>query len=235
MFVTLQEVDNSDNSSSHFDLWHQQFVCHQSLWIQYCGLACFDPSFSTTCIPIPEDARCLLAQVTHINDFIEPFFILVIYVSANVTRERREFFEQLLQFHQLDPYDDRSCADRLIIAGDCNFTIQSSQASSSYRNWIQLLNSHFHNLMSELRDLCILTFRRSAVTRSTINYLFLSTILSANHIDATVDFADPEWSDHAIISVELKLDLADSHGPGAWRANPVYLDHRDFLDVLLTC
>ncbi|ORE03774.1 hypothetical protein BCV72DRAFT_179952, partial [Rhizopus microsporus var. microsporus] len=75
-FVALQEVDNSDNPSSHFDLLHQQFVCHQSLWTQYCGLVCFDPSFSITRIPMPEDARCLLAQVTHINDFIKPFFIL---------------------------------------------------------------------------------------------------------------------------------------------------------------
>ncbi|CAO3699873.1 unnamed protein product [Rhizopus microsporus] len=82
--------------------------------------------------------------------------------------------------------------------------------------------------MSDLRDLHTPTFRRGEVIRSTIDYLFLSTILSANYIDATVDFVDPEWSDHAILSVELKLDLADSHGPGAWRANPVYLGHKGF-------
>ncbi|PHZ13154.1 uncharacterized protein RHIMIDRAFT_129447 [Rhizopus microsporus ATCC 52813] len=158
--------------------------------------------------------------------FYKPFFILVIYAPANLTRERREFFERPLQFQQLDPYDDRSCVDRLVIAGDFNFTIQSSQSSSSYRNWIQLLSSHFQNVMSDLRDLHTPTFRRGAVTRSTVDYL--STTLSANYIDATVDFVDLEWSDHAILAVELKLDLADSHGPGAWRANPIYLGHKDF-------
>lgn len=34
-FAALQEVDNSNSSSSHFALLHQQFVCHQRLWTQY--------------------------------------------------------------------------------------------------------------------------------------------------------------------------------------------------------
>lgn len=144
--------------------------------------------------------------------FIEPFFILVIYVPANVTRERLEFFERLLQFQQLYSYVNWPFVDRLVITGDFNFTIQSSY----YQNWIQLLNRHFQNVMSDLHDLHTCTFRRGAVTRSTVNYLFLSATLFVNYIDATVDFVDPEWPDHTILSVELKLDLADSHYPGAW-------------------
>ncbi|RCH84059.1 hypothetical protein CU097_007529 [Rhizopus azygosporus] len=85
IFATLQEMDNSDNPFFQFDLLHQHPVY-------------FDPSFSITRIPIPEDARCFLAQVTLINDFIEPFFILAIYTPANVARERHEFLKGFHSF-----------------------------------------------------------------------------------------------------------------------------------------
>ncbi|KAG1039990.1 hypothetical protein G6F43_012387 [Rhizopus delemar] len=133
----------------------------------------------------------------------------------------------LLQFQQLDPYGELSCVDRLLIAGDFNFNIKSSQATT-HRPWVDFLNAYFQNVITDLRDLHTPTFRRGSATRSVIDYIMVSNTLSANYLNAGVDFINPKWSDHAALSVDMKLDNADSYGPGIWRANPIYLVHKDY-------
>ncbi|KAG1050387.1 hypothetical protein G6F43_007332 [Rhizopus delemar] len=91
-FVALQEIDNSGGTGIHLQTLHQQFCSQQSLWTQYCGLLCFDPQYSLQRIPLPEDSRCILAQVTHVNEQMAPFHILVVYAPASSNRARHEFF-----------------------------------------------------------------------------------------------------------------------------------------------
>ncbi|KAG1034707.1 hypothetical protein G6F43_013355 [Rhizopus delemar] len=64
-FVALQEIDQSSDSFQHQNILHQQFCCQQSLWTEYCGLLCFDPQFTLSRIPLPEDSRCILAKTSH--------------------------------------------------------------------------------------------------------------------------------------------------------------------------
>ncbi|KAG1455260.1 hypothetical protein G6F55_007173 [Rhizopus delemar] len=82
-FVALQEIDNSGGTGIHLQTLHQQFCSQQSLWAQYCGLLCFDPQYSLQRIPLPEDSRCILAKVTHVNEQMAPFHILVIYARLH--------------------------------------------------------------------------------------------------------------------------------------------------------
>ncbi|KAG1441530.1 hypothetical protein G6F57_018677 [Rhizopus arrhizus] len=91
-FVALQEIDNSGSNIHHLQLLHQQFCSHQSFWTRYCGLLCFDPQYTLTGIPLPEDAHCILAKITHINDQMAPFYILVVYAPTSSPRDRLEFF-----------------------------------------------------------------------------------------------------------------------------------------------
>ncbi|ORE11366.1 hypothetical protein BCV72DRAFT_194492, partial [Rhizopus microsporus var. microsporus] len=75
-FVTLQEVDNSQNPLNHFSTLHKQFCSSQSFWNQYCGIVSLDNQFHLEQIPLPEDSRCILTRVSHVNQEVSPFFIL---------------------------------------------------------------------------------------------------------------------------------------------------------------
>lgn len=98
-----------------------------------CGLLCFDPQFTISRIPLPEDSRCILAQVDHIDGHMEPFHILVVYAPASSSKARAEFFESILNFRQLSPLDTISCVDCLIIAGDFNYSIPTASLTRNSR------------------------------------------------------------------------------------------------------
>ncbi|KAG1534096.1 hypothetical protein G6F49_013421 [Rhizopus delemar] len=201
----------------------------------YISLLCFDPQYSLQRIPLPENSRCILAQVTHVNEQMAPFHILVIYAPASSNRARHEFFNSLLAFRQLSPYDPISCVDRMIIAGDFNYSLQSSSMvhrSIPPPQWLYFLQCHFQNVMTDLRSLETATFRRGATTHSTIDYIYLSLDMSINYVAADVEFLNPEWTDHALLQVTLKADLLFDTGPGLWRANPVYSDSQNCPNVL---
>ncbi|KAG0819264.1 hypothetical protein G6F16_012464 [Rhizopus arrhizus] len=97
------------------------------------GLLCFDPQYFLTRIPLPEDSQCILAQVSHVTGNMAPFHILVIYAPASSHRARLEFFNTLLTFRQLSPLDPLSCIDRMIIAGDFNYSLPQSSSSQGSR------------------------------------------------------------------------------------------------------
>ncbi|KAG1229190.1 hypothetical protein G6F35_002156 [Rhizopus arrhizus] len=234
-FVALQEIDNSGSNGIHLQTLHRQFCSQQSLWTQYCGLLCFEPHYSLTRIPLPDDSRCILAQVTHVNGQMAPFHILVVYAPASSNRARHEFFNTLLTFRQLSPYDPISCVDRMIIAGDFNYSLQSSSTahrSNPPTQWLHFLQCHFQNVMTDLRSLETATFRRGATTHSTIDYIYLSLDMSINYVDADVEFLNSEWTDHALLQVTLKAVLLFETGPGLWRANPVYTKIKEYRQKL---
>ncbi|KAG1506717.1 hypothetical protein G6F52_011815 [Rhizopus delemar] len=224
-FVALQEIDNCGASLPHQNILHQQFCCQQSLWTKYCGLLCFDPQFTISRIPLPEDSRCILAQVDHIDGHMEPFHILVVYAPASSSKARAEFFESILNFRQLSPLDTISCVDRLIIAGDFNYSISTASSTRNSRppqQWVHFLQCHFRNVMSDLRSLVTPTFRRGELSHSTIDYIYMSLDLAINYVDADVEFLNPHWTDHALLTLVFKPDLPTPSGPGLWRANPTY-------------
>lgn len=231
-FVALQEIDQSSDSFQHQNILHQQFCCQQSLWTEYCGLLCFDPQFILSRIPLPEDSRCILAKVTHIEGSMDPFHILVIYAPASSSKARAEFFDTILTFRQLSPYDTLSCVDRMIIAGDFNYALPSFSTPRTTRHpqhWLHFLQCHFRNVISELRGLDTPTFRRGDTTRSAIDYLYISLDLSVHYVDAEVEFLNPQWTDHALLGLTFQMDLSTTTGPGLWRANPIYVANKDFM------
>ncbi|KAG1340279.1 hypothetical protein G6F62_005474 [Rhizopus arrhizus] len=233
-FVSLQEIDNSGSNGIYLQTLHQQFCCQQSLWTQYCVLLCFNPQYFLTRIPLPDDSRCILAQVTHVNGQMAPFHILVVYAPASSNRARQEFFDALLTFRQLSPYDPISCVERMVIAGYFNYSLQSSSRahrSNPPPQWLHFLQCHFQNVMTDLRSLETTTFRRGATTHSTINHIYVSLDMSINYVDVDVEFLISEWTDHALLQVTLKADLLDT-GPGLWRVNPMYTNIKEYRQKL---
>lgn len=162
-FVTLQEVDNSQNPLDHFSILHKQFCSFQSFWNQYCGIVSLDNQFHLEQIPLPEDSRCILTRVSRVDQEVSLFFILVLYAPASSSRERISFFNSLLDFAQLSPYSDQSCIERLIIAGDFNYDASniglcSSSSRNGLRQWNHFLRCHFRNVKSDLRQINTPTF-----------------------------------------------------------------------------
>ncbi|KAG1508517.1 hypothetical protein G6F47_008389 [Rhizopus delemar] len=234
-FVALQEIDNSGSNIHHLQLLHQQFCSHQSFWTRYCGLLCFDPQYTLTGIPLPEDAHCILAKITHINDQMAPFYILVVYAPASLPRDKFEFFDFLLSYRQLSPYDSDSCVNRMIIAGDFNYSLPSPSSINRAPpppRWLHFPQYHFQNVMVDLRSLDTPTFRRGPYTQSTIDFIYVD--MSVNYVDANVEFLNASGTDHTLLQVTLKADFLFDTGPGIWRANSLYVDIKEYRQQLAT-
>ncbi|ORE10511.1 hypothetical protein BCV72DRAFT_313794, partial [Rhizopus microsporus var. microsporus] len=168
-FVTLQEVDNSQNPLDHFSTLHKQFCSSQSFWNLYCGIVSLDNQFHLEQISLPEDFHYILTRVSHVDQEVSPFFILVLHDPASLPRERISFFSSLLNFAQFSQYSDQSCIERLIIAGDFNYdasniSLRSSSSQFGLHQWNHFLCCHFSNVMSNLHQLNTPTFHRRDTT-----------------------------------------------------------------------
>ncbi|KAG1039064.1 hypothetical protein G6F43_012587 [Rhizopus delemar] len=214
-FVALQEIDNSGSNIHHLQLLHQQFFSHQSFWTRCCGLLCFGPQYTLTHIPLPEDAH-------------------FVYAPAS-PRDRLEFFDSLLSYRQISLYDSNSCIDRIVIAGDFNYSLPSlllTNRASPPPRCLHFLQCHFQNVMVDLRSLDTPTFRRGPCTQSTIDFIYVSIDMSVNYVDANVEFLNASWTDHALLQVTLKADFLFDTGPDIWRANPLYVDIKGYRQQL---
>ncbi|KAG1452697.1 hypothetical protein G6F46_009351 [Rhizopus delemar] len=177
----------------------------------------------------------LIPKVSHINGQIALFHILVVYAPISSPHDRQEFFDTLLTFQQLSPYDPGSCVDRMIIAGDFNYTLKSqalSSRSSVPSRGLHFLQYHFKNVMMDLGSLDTPTFRLDSSTQSIIDYIYVSLDLSINFVETDVEFINSTWTDHALLQMTLKTDFQFNTGPGIWRANPIYADIKEYCQQL---
>ncbi|KAG1144619.1 hypothetical protein G6F37_012271 [Rhizopus arrhizus] len=76
------------------------------------------------------------------------------------------------------------------------------------------------------------TFRRGT-TCSTIDYIFASESLLVNIHASAVDFLQPTWTDHALLTTSFKF-VQNHQGPGLWRANPHLTKNAFFINDLST-
>lgn len=97
--------------------------------------------------------------------------------------------------------------------------------------WHWIMTQHFvessHKLQS---DPYIPTFRRAG-TLTTIDYMFLHPVLAATTNASRVQYLHNEWTDHALLSVQLRFDNME-HGQGIWRANPSLATYTYFVEQL---
>ena len=76
------------------------------------------------------------------------------------------------------------------------------------------------------------TFLRNS-SRSCIDYIFVSDDLYPFTSFPLVDFINPLWTDHQLVSAELHLGQAPL-GPGLWRCNPALAHDDSFCSELYT-
>lgn len=108
-------------------------------------------------------------------------------------------------------------------------TIPPNSISQWIWHWImtQQYTEASHGLQT---DPIIPTFRRNT-SLSTIDYFFLNPILASFVNSSQVQFISPEWTDHTLLSVDLRFDSPD-HGSGIWRANPNLTKNTYFVEQL---
>ncbi|KAI8330151.1 hypothetical protein EDC96DRAFT_414657, partial [Choanephora cucurbitarum] len=133
-------------SPSIIPVLNTQFQAHQSLWTSNCGIVSFSSSYQFSPDLLPDDDRVILTKVTNPHNLFPPFFILVVYAPASSGRERKTFFNHLLDSLNLPSLDVDS--ERLFIAGDFNYSyLRPNLFSSTSERWISFLDERFTNTL----------------------------------------------------------------------------------------
>ncbi|OBZ87548.1 hypothetical protein A0J61_04403 [Choanephora cucurbitarum] len=198
-----------------------QFQAHQSLWTSY--------QFSSDLLP--NDDRVILTKDTNSHNLFPPFFILVVYAPASFDRERKTFFNHLLDPLHLPSLDVDF--ERLFIAGGFNYSyLRSNLFSFNSERWTSFLDENFTNILQafDLHELPI--FCHNASASSTIDYIFAGRSLHQSVVAASLQMVNPAWSDHSLLTLKCSLGTSTT-SLGLWRAHLRLLHMTSFQDCLL--
>ena len=227
--VALQEIQSSPQNH---ELYHRQFLAQDSLWTHHCGLLSLSPNISLTRIPIPEDTRAILAEVSHSSNAFLPLHVLVVYAPAHSPSMRNAFFQDILT--SLTTFYGDNAPERLIVMGDFNYSpFRETGPSQIPILWQNFLCNYFIDGITSSNEIPAPTFRRGATTRSTIDYVFSSKDLDDFRYASSVDFVNSNWTDHAMLAVTYVFENP-SCGKGLWRANPLLARQPAFRQQLAT-
>jgi hypothetical protein len=104
--------------------------------------------------------------------------------------------------------------NNVLVMGDFNYRLDKT--SGINENWLHTLNTFFQDCFANNKAN---TFKRGNST-STIDFVYCSNVLYYNNItNQHQQFIRDSWTDHDLLSVELKYD-SPTMGSGQWKANP---------------
>lgn len=240
--LTLQETHATfPDIQASLDI---HFQAKSTCWTKHCGVVILNPMIEMEPILITIDQRMILCRISHSSQKFSPFYLITIY-APSVQLERQTFFQQLLSLPFFTnpwttPENSSVVGDilddsRVLLTGDFNyhpdFTSQSPRLAPQ-RQWIELLQTYFHNCVHPESPTVAPTFRRGRAM-TTIDYMYASPRLHTTLTASGVEFLNNEWTDHALLTCSF-TSTSDKHGPGIWRANPALTKNYHFLDALHT-
>ncbi|KAI9346715.1 hypothetical protein BD770DRAFT_328092, partial [Pilaira anomala] len=215
---------------------HFQPQC--SHWTKHVGIVSLSPNYQVTIINtdhVYANDRFQLCRIDHPQQFYESFYVLNIYAPANNDQIRKDFFGKLT--NMLYDQHDTINFNRLIISGDFNYSLLRNRrlTSSTSSDWLALLDTYFYNTM-QMNDFTeIPTFQRTnngSMIASVIDYIYVGQLLYTQLKDTNISRLNAAWSDHSILDITFVAGTSPT-GPGLWRANPTYANHRA-LQLLIT-
>lgn len=232
--LSLQETHASESSIQSLNI---QLQAKQTFWTEHCGIVSFSPTYVLTQVStahIFTSDRFILCQVQHPHQFYAPFYLINIYAPSSSQSQRRSFFASILDM--LTKLADSIDLNRLIVSGDFNYDYHRDIASGkalrqTNLNWVSFLQESFYNCMLHNGLDTLPTFKRSLNITSSIDYIYVGSMLQHSVTESEIEYIQPRWSDHAILSVQLKMGNSKI-GPGLWRANPAYVNNPKFRDTL---
>ncbi|KAI8328039.1 hypothetical protein BC941DRAFT_329074, partial [Chlamydoabsidia padenii] len=129
--------------------FESQLQTTHSIWTPHCGLVSYSDNFKLTALDTQQNDRVILGQVSHPNDHYYPFYILNIYAPAKSGQARRLFFNSILDLLQQHSQQGTVDMDRLIIAGDFNYSLNRPNIHQhTSLNWVSFIDEHFKNTMN---------------------------------------------------------------------------------------
>ena len=187
----------------------------------FCAILRKDDTLSFTNHSISPDNRAILATITSTTTTLS-FDIVCIYAPAN-PQDRSPFLNNLLLlpfFISPPPF--------FTLVGDLNFRHHSRNNHPNFQDWLR------RNVMDALLDgqQELPTFTHAAGGyRSTIDYIFLSPTL-ANHTSNKRLLYSCGFSDHDLLSVDLRPPGGTPRGKGVWRCNKFHIRQPEFAPIL---
>ncbi|KAG1036563.1 hypothetical protein G6F43_013025 [Rhizopus delemar] len=230
-----------------------KFQAKSSIWSHHCGIVSLNSSIILSASLVTIDQRLIACTVSHVDQVFEPFTIVTIYAPASV-QPRREFYYHIMKLPlfsriHIDSLDgiqvdlqslESQLPHRILITGDFNYSPSiSCRATNStmqspfhvaQQKWHNFLLANFNEVTHPSLDNPLPTFRRGT-TLSTIDYFFSSLSLSSCVLKSRIEFINPSWTDHALLSVQFKFG-SNLHGKGLWRANPYLAANPQFISTL---
>ncbi|KAI7889500.1 uncharacterized protein EV154DRAFT_514448 [Mucor mucedo] len=101
--------------------------------------------------------------------------------------------------------------NQLIISGDFNYDVSRDVTSrkgllKTSAQWLTYLDSLFYNSTIHNSMHTLPTFQRQIGTTSTIDCIYLGLTLKNNIKDASIQYIQSKWSDHALLQLQLNVD-----------------------------
>ena len=123
----IMAFQETHTTTDHENFINVQFQASQSLWTRHCGLLSFSSKYQLSDNLIPSNPRIILSKISHPQNFYAPFHVLVVYAPASTGKDRREFFDSVLDalnsVSDIDPH-------RIIILGDFNYSYHRRNLST---------------------------------------------------------------------------------------------------------
>ncbi|KAG1532531.1 hypothetical protein G6F51_013062 [Rhizopus arrhizus] len=212
-------------NTDHVNFINVQFQASQSLWTRHCGLLSFSSNYQLSDNLIPSNPRIILSKISHPQNFYTPFHVLVVYAPASTGKDRREFFDSVLDalnsVSDIDPH-------RIIILGDFNYSYHRRNLSTQTSlKWVSYLEESFYNVMHSGDNSNIPTFRRNDEIYSTIDYIFISNQMRPMLKSTDIHRLHSSWTDHQLLSLSINLGQTPT-GFGLWRANPILAQQKAY-------
>ena len=192
-----------------------------AIWTPFCAILLKDNSLSFTNQSISPDKRAIFATITS-TATNSTFDTTCIYAPAN-PQDRSTFLNNLLLlpfFVSPPPF--------FALAGDLNFRHHTRNRHPLFQEWLR--QNAVDALLDGQQELP--TFTSSAGRhRSTIDYIFLSPTL-ANHTSHKRLLYSCGFSDHDLLSIDLRPPGGTPRGKGVWQCNKFHIRQPEFSPIL---
>ncbi|KAI9488277.1 hypothetical protein BDB00DRAFT_772823, partial [Zychaea mexicana] len=190
-----------------------QFQSTSSFWSNHVGLVSLNSSVTFSLVSWELDGRFLHVTASHSSFESAPFNIFVIYAPARASA-RQPFFESLA----LLPIFSSRVIERSVLLGDFNYQVLSRSPRGVPAIWQAHLLAYWHDCITPPSHCPSPTFLRNS-SRSCIDYIFMSSDFRSFSSSPVIDFINPLWTDHHLLTAQLRLGKAPV-GPGMWRCHP---------------
>lgn len=219
------------------NLMHRKFLCHESIWTQYCAIINFNSSISMTKVHESLDGRLILAKFTLVDNSIPLFYMLNLYAPAEHNHiSKTTFFNNMITMIQSLP-DFESIVSSLIVAGDFNYSFDNSSEHFTVTHpcvdLLHFVQQHFTDCFNPPGESFYdLTFKRGT-SMSTIDYVFAGSSIHPHINDTHLEFMHRSWTDHALLHFTYTVGAANV-GKGTWRADPALARNQLYIRKLST-